>query len=151
MEEIKQIPARAEVKVTTSWGRICLHEIQGLKEGSILDGLYTPINKAFDFTWNDKPAMLWIGDNGRLVILGEGQRHKYMMLDRLRTDCMYFLDHPSKRNLYFPDIARHMKEMRQYWKELNIKPDWLSYEQIGRLEHKMNQRLTRHNRHLKRA
>lgn len=39
-----------------------------------------------------------------------------------------------------------MFEMRQYWKELNIKPEWLSYKQIGKLEHKMNQQLTRANR-----
>lgn len=147
MEEIKQIPAKAIVKVSTKFGACCLWEIKGLKEGTILDGVYNPANKAFDFTFNGEDAMLWIGEDGKLVSLGEGQEHKYMMLDRLLQDCKYFLwMSPSVRSLYFPSIARHMFEMRQYWKELNIKPEWLSYKQIGKLEHKMNQQLTRANR-----
>lgn len=147
MEEIKQIPAKAVVKVSTKFGACCLWEIKGLKEGTILDGVYNPANKAFDFTFNGEDAMLWIGEDGKLVSLGEGQEHKYMMLDRLLQDCKYFLwMSPSVRSLYFPSIARHMFEMRQYWKELNIKPEWLSYKQIGKLEHKMNQLLTRENR-----
>lgn len=147
MEEIKQIPAKAIVKVSTKFGAYCLWEIKGLKEGIILDGIYNPANKAFDFTFNGEDAMLWIGEDGKLVSLGDGQEYKYMMLDRLLQDCKYFLwMSTSVRSLYFPSIARHMFEMRQYWKELNIKPEWLSYKQIGKLEHKMNQQLTRVNR-----
>ena len=150
MKEYDKIPAQAEVKVTTSWGRTCLNEIgQGIKEGIILDGYYYPVSKAFDFRWNGEGAMLWIGDNGRLVSLGGGQKHKYMMLDRMLQDCKYFLRNPYERHLYFPSIARHMKEMRQYWRELNIKPEWLSYKQIGRLEHKMNQMKTKLDRQYK--
>lgn len=37
MEEIKQIPAKAIVKVSTKFGAYCLWEIKGLKEGIILD------------------------------------------------------------------------------------------------------------------
>lgn len=147
MEEIKQIPAQAIVKVSTTFGASCLMEIKGLKEGTILDGLYCPINKAFDFTFRGEDAMLWIGEDGELVSLGEGQKHKYMMLSRLLLDCEYFIKQfPCVRGLYFPSIARHMFEMRQYWLELNIKPKWLSFAQIGKLEHKMNQQLTRENR-----
>lgn len=150
MEEIKQIPAQALVKVTTDFGKWCLREIKGLKEGTVLDGMYNPTNKAFDFTFKGQDAMLWIGQNGVLVSLGEGQKHKYMMLNRLLLDCEYFIQQiPAVRGLYYPSIARHMKEMRMYWRELNIKPEWLSYKQIGKLEHKMNQRLTRNNRRRK--
>lgn len=39
--------------------------------------------------------------------------------------------------------------MRQYWLELNIKPEWLSYKQIGRLEHKMNRMKTKLDRQFK--
>lgn len=151
MKEYDKIPAQAVVEVTTSWGRTCLREIgRDLKEGTVLDGYYYPVSKAFDFNWKGEGAMLWIGDNGRLVSLGEGQEHKYMMLGRLLSDCKYFIKTgPNVRNLYFPNIARHTKEMRMYWKELNIKPEWLSYEQIGKLEHKMNQQLTINNRYIK--
>lgn len=150
MEEIKQIPAQALVKVTTDFGKWCLWEIKGLKEGMVLDGMYNPKNKAFDFTFKGQDAMLWIGQNGVLVSLGEGQKHKYMMLNRLLLDCEYFIKQiPAVRGLYYPSIARHMKEMRLYWRELNIKPEWLTLAQIGKLEHKMNQRLTRDNRRRK--
>ena len=78
MKEYDKIPAQAVVEVTTSWGRTCLREIgRDLKEGTVLNGYYYPVSKAFDFEWKGEGAMLWIGDNGRLVSLGEGQRHKY--------------------------------------------------------------------------
>lgn len=150
MKEYDKIPAQAVVEVTTSWGRTCLREIgRDLKEGTVLDGYYYPVSKAFDFNWKGEGAMLWIGDNGRLVSLGEGQKHKYMMLSRMLSDCKYFLRYPYWRHLYFPSIARHCKEMRQYWLELNIKPEWLSYKQIGRIEHKMNRMKTKLDRQLK--
>lgn len=150
MKEYDKIPAQAVVEVTTSWGRTCLREIRrDLKEGMVLDGYYYPVSKAFDFNWKGEGAMLWIGDNGRLVSLGEGQKHKYMMLGRLLSDCEYFLRNPYMRHLYFPSIAGHCKEMRQLWLELNIKPEWLSYKQIGKLEHKMNRMKTKLDRQLK--
>ena len=76
MTETKQIPAMAVVEVTTHFGMICLWDIKGLKAGMVLDGLYNPVNKAFDFKFNGMDAMLWIGQNGRLVSLGADQRHK---------------------------------------------------------------------------
>lgn len=152
MKEYDKIPAQAVVEVTTSWGRTCLREIgRDLKEGTVLDGYYYPVSKAFDFYWKGEGAMLWIGDNGRLVSLGEGQEHKYMMLGRMLSDCKYFLRNPYERHLYFPSIARHCKEMRQYWLELNIKPEWLSYKQIGKLEHKMNRMKTKLDRQFKKT
>lgn len=68
----------------------------------------------------------------------ETQKHQYMMLGRLKSDCQYFLHYPYERHLYFTSIAEHMAEMRAIWNALIIKPQWLSYKQIGRLEHKMN-------------
>ena len=38
-----------------------------LKEETVLEGRYNPINKAFDFTFNGQDAMLWIGQNGELI------------------------------------------------------------------------------------
>lgn len=63
---MKRIKAKAVVKVQTEFGRHCLDEIKGLKEGEILEGLYNPKNNAFDFYWNGEGAMLWIGQNGEL-------------------------------------------------------------------------------------
>lgn len=42
-------------------------EIRGLKEGTVLDGRYNLVNKAFDFSWNGQGAMLWVGQNCELI------------------------------------------------------------------------------------
>jgi hypothetical protein len=65
---IESVKARVRVKVATETGRYCLREIHGLKEGTILEGRYCPINKSFDFVWDGEPAMLWVGDNAELVV-----------------------------------------------------------------------------------
>ena len=64
---MQAIKAKAIVKVTTDFGYWCLAEIRGLKEGTVLEGIYNPVNKAFDFSWNGQDAMLWIGQNGELI------------------------------------------------------------------------------------
>ena len=63
----KKVPVKAVVKVLTEFGKWCLFEIRGHKEGTILSGIYNPVNKAFDFSWNGNDAMLWIGQNGELI------------------------------------------------------------------------------------
>lgn len=60
----KTIKAKARVKVTTEFGKCCLAEIRGLKEGTELEGKFNPQNNAFDFSWQGQDAMLWIGQNG---------------------------------------------------------------------------------------
>jgi hypothetical protein len=59
--------AKARVKVITEAGKWYLAEIKGLKEGTIVEGIYNPLNRAFDFYWNGEGAMLWIGENGELI------------------------------------------------------------------------------------
>lgn len=58
---------KAVVKVSTEFGKHCLDEIRGLKEGTVLEGWYSIKNKAFDFTYKGQDAMLWIGQNGELI------------------------------------------------------------------------------------
>lgn len=65
---VESVKSMVRVKVTTETGRHCLREIHGLKEGTILEGRYCPINKSFDFIWDGEPAMLWVGDNAQLLI-----------------------------------------------------------------------------------
>lgn len=62
-----RIKTKAKVKVLTEFGYWCLNEIRGLKEGTILEGLYNPKNKAFDFTYKGQDAMLWVGENAELI------------------------------------------------------------------------------------
>lgn len=148
MNDYDKITAMAVVKAKTEFGKRCLREIHGLKEGTLLKGTYQPITHAFDFVYNGEDAMLWIGENGQLVSLGEEQEYRYMMLDRLLYDCRLFIRvSPNNSMLYYPSIAEHMAQVRKLWDELYIKPEWLSiYKQIGRLEHKMNVRKTIYDR-----
>ena len=55
------------VKVYTEFGKWCLNEIRGLKEGVELEGIFNPINNAFDFKWKGEDAMLWIGHNAEVI------------------------------------------------------------------------------------
>ncbi len=59
--------AKVRVKVITEFGKHCLDEIRGLKEGTELSGWYNSRNKAFDFIANGIDAMLWVGQNCELI------------------------------------------------------------------------------------
>lgn len=63
----KVIKAKVRVKVFTEFGKWCLFEIRGLKEGTELEGRFNPRNNAFDFTWNGGDAMLWVGHNAEII------------------------------------------------------------------------------------
>ena len=59
-------------------------------------------------------------------------RHKYMILDRLKSDCEYFLNYGkgSTRYLVGQNVFGHILEMQTIWSELPVKPEWLTPEQI---------------------
>ena len=59
--------AKARVKVVTEAGKWYLAEIKGLKEGTIVEGIYNPLNRASTSTGTGEGAMLWIGENGELI------------------------------------------------------------------------------------
>lgn len=67
------------------------------------------------------------------------QKHLYMMLGRLQTDCDYFLGNGngSVKVLYYDSVEEHIEEMKNIWNELNVKPEWLTYEDILDYEEKM--------------
>lgn len=67
------------------------------------------------------------------------QKHKYMMLGRLQSDCDYFLGNGkgSEKVLYYDSIEEHISEMKKLWNELDVKPEWLSMEDINEYEEKM--------------
>ena len=81
---IASVKARVRVKIFTETGKHCLSEIHGLKEGTILEGRYCPINKSFDFVWDGEPAMLWVGDNAQLLVLKKKSSSKSSQRNILR-------------------------------------------------------------------
>lgn len=66
---------------------------------------------------------------------------KYQLLDRLRTDCDYFLGYgyrnPAK--LWAGDIETHLEAMRLLWESFpeDARPEWLTREDLEEYAHKM--------------
>ena len=61
-------------------------------------------------------------------------RFNYMMLDRLRCDCDYYLNYGgrnAKQSLWAKDEQKQIDKMRELYDSLKIKPKWLTIEQIN--------------------
>lgn len=70
-------------------------------------------------------------------------RHNYMMLDRLRSDCDYYLGY-GRRNLnrlYYGSVKEHMEHMKELHNSFpeDQKPEWLTYEGILEYEKRMSE------------
>ena len=60
-------------------------------------------------------------------------RFNYMMLDRLKSDCEYYLcngGRNAKHSLWAKDEQAQIDKMRELYDLLPIKPEWLTREQI---------------------
>ena len=60
-------------------------------------------------------------------------RFNYMMLDRLKSDCEYYLVNGvrnAKQSLWAHDEQAQIDKMRELYDSLKIKPEWLTMEQI---------------------
>lgn len=70
----------------------------------------------------------------------------YMMLDRLRTDCEYFLRNGYVKNLYYKDVDKHIEEMKKIYNSFSEgeKPEWLSMEEIENYKIQMMEMLEEH-------
>lgn len=77
------------------------------------------------------------------------RKSDYMMLDRLRTDCEYFLGNGNGflGSLYYKDIDKHIEEMKKLYKSFleQEKPEWISLEDIDNYKQKMNEKLKETN------
>ena len=64
----------------------------------------------------------------------------YMLLDRLRGDCDYYLGYGSRdanRCLWAHDVQKQIDKMRELYDLLPVKPEWLTREQIDEYASKM--------------
>ena len=60
-------------------------------------------------------------------------KFNYMLLDRLKSDCEYYLSYGginAKRSLWAQDEQAQIDKMREIYDSLKIKPKWLTMEQI---------------------
>ncbi len=73
--------------------------------------------------------------------MSQDNSFSYMFLSRLHSDCKYFLDmgDGSVKVLYHNSVEEHINDMKKRWNELPTdgKPEWLTFEEIERLEKEM--------------
>lgn len=67
-------------------------------------------------------------------------KFEYMLLDRLRCDCNYYLGNGgrnAKHSLWAQDEQKQIDKMRELYDLLPVKPEWLTREQIDEYAAKM--------------
>ncbi len=72
--------------------------------------------------------------------LTDGQRHQYMMLGRLQSDCEYYLSfggQNARHCLWAKDEQKQIDEMRKIYATLPVAPEWLTLQQINAYALKM--------------
>ena len=74
-------------------------------------------------------------------ILEAEPKYRYMLLDRLRQDCTYFLGNGGRnpKNLCTGDVEQQIEEMKAIWNSFPAedKPEWLTWEEILEFEQLM--------------
>ena len=74
-------------------------------------------------------------------ILKSEKHFRYMMLDRMRQDCEYYLNYGgrSAKVLWAKDEKQHIQNMKDVWNSFdeNDKPEWLTIEEIEQFEKRM--------------
>ena len=72
-----------------------------------------------------------------------GNEFQYQMLDRMRSDCEYFLGYGNRyeKHLWGKSVDNHIEGMRRIWNELKEKPMWFSMEQIDEYERNMKEEM----------
>ena len=76
---------------------------------------------------------------GKDVIQHKDATFRYMMLDRLRVDCEYFLGNGNRneKHLWAGDVERHIKLMKDLYNSFEEKPEWISMKDIENYEKRM--------------
>ena len=73
------------------------------------------------------------------------RKFDYMMLDRLKSDCDYFLGNGDGflGHLYYKNIDRHIEEMEKIYESFSNeeKPEWINLEDIKNYKEKMTKML----------
>lgn len=71
-----------------------------------------------------------------------GLEYRYMLLSRMQMDCDYYLGngHRHSKYLWALDETQHITAMRMLWDAFpaDMKPEWLTKEQLDDYARKMN-------------
>lgn len=57
---------------------------------------------------------------------------QYQLLDRCRADCEYYLSYGNRQEQYLlgRSVDVHIAKMKELWKMVPEKPEWLSWQEI---------------------
>lgn len=65
-------------------------------------------------------------------------KHCYMMLSRMQSDCKYYNSASSYNHAHWQTAEEMIASMKEYWNKIpdDLKPDWISWEEILEYEKK---------------
>ncbi len=90
--------------------------------------------------WNKAVDMLLKpGNNKKIEESNDEQEYEYMLLDRLRSDCDYYLGSGNRQDkfLWAGNVDGQIAKMRELYHKLKVKPDWISMKDIDNYAKKM--------------
>lgn len=69
----------------------------------------------------------------------KNSEYLYMLLDRLKSDCDYFLGYGNRNEKYLwgLNVSDHVAEMEEIYNYLGEKPEWLTIGQINEYKKQM--------------
>lgn len=74
-------------------------------------------------------------------ILDSKPKYRYMLLDRMRQDCNYYLGNGGRnpKNLCAGSVAQQLEEMKAIWNSFpdDDKPEWITWDDILEYERQM--------------
>lgn len=75
------------------------------------------------------------------IIATHDEKYRYMLLDRMRSDCAYFLGNGNRhaKYLWAGNVEDQIADMKMLWNSFKPceKPEWLTMEDIESLEKRM--------------
>lgn len=120
--------------------------IEDLKQENpeLLDEIKLDLGADFDKLLNKELSTLtFINEslNEDMDLLSKDATFRYMMLDRLRTDCGYFLGNGNRneKNLWAGNVEKQIQLMKDLYNSFEEKPEWISMEEIEDYEKQMKQ------------
>lgn len=102
-------------------------EVKGMRKELVVE-----IQEEVSIPQDNKIVILEKGDKIRVL---EDEKFNYMMLDRLRQDCIYAINQSkSTKQLWGKTVDGHIAEMRKLYNMVKEKPEWLTPEDIDMYE-----------------
>lgn len=142
-EEFKEIASdlkKIGIELKIDSGHLVLGYLKG-KEGIINWDDYLRVPKEKVKNVDMKGAGKVEQEMNKAEILNQGKEFKYKLLDRMRSDCEYYLSYGNKdaKYLWAGNEKEQIETMRAIYNSFsqNEKPEWITLEQIDGFEKEM--------------